>query len=323
MRGAAGYRSSGASHSFAGEERLNPMSHRRAFSLAVALLLLIAAAARWSGWPALLLAQDDANPESQSQIFLPFIAANPHAVATPEGSDTTAPNENGDGHNHIHVPGVPLLDSWPPQPVGLTDVKWVSDVPTDEIMAAQLQDDQAETIALASSAVRAALGDDYVHSATIRNHAKTAAAAGKAPAEVHVAYFSYSHNATVEVLVVEDQVKSVQTLDAATYQPEPTRQERTRAIAVARAHFLAQGETRVNELRGFVIQAYRSAGATGFYDTRVLYVTFHESLEERPEYLAWVDLSNQAVIKAVIDTYEQTLPAAEATAAANLHGEGQ
>ncbi|MEZ4622887.1 MAG: hypothetical protein R2867_46335 [Caldilineaceae bacterium] len=67
---------------------------------------------------------------------------------------------------------------------------------------------------------------------------------------------------------------------------------------MARAYFAAQGETHVYELRGFVIMAYQPQGTTGFYDSRVLYVTFHESLEERPEYVAWVDLSHETVRKA-------------------------
>ena len=61
----------------------------------------------------------------------------------------------------------------------------------------------------------------------------------------------------------------------------------------------------MDELQGFVIMAYRAQGATGFYDSRVVYVTFHENLEERPEFLAWVDLSKGQILKATEDSMER------------------
>lgn len=290
------------------------MLPKRIWPIGVALLFLAIAATAllWSSWPSLLLAQDDSDTAVQPKLYLPMIftegnASLPSEEETQGDSDSS---DNGDGHTHDHGQAVPLLESWPPQPVGITEVTFLVPQAGEAIAAAQEADDQAEAIALASPAVQAALGITYVHAATIHRHGKDpATAAGKEVAEVRVAYFSYTNNATVEVAVAAGKVASVQSVAAATYQPEPTRQERVRAIELARDYFLAEGESRVNELHGFVIMAYRPQGATGFYDSRVLYVTFHQSLDERPEYLAWVDLSHETILKAVVETFEQTSPA--------------
>ncbi len=306
------------------------MPTKRILPSAVALAILIAAAtvALWHRWPVPLQAQDDPTLTDQPQLFLPLIHAPTDGTTV---VDEAHPEENAsghdhadDGHNHDHA--VPLRDSWPPQPVGITAVRWLADDAGAAVAAAQSQQVAAEAIALASPLVQAALGEVYVHAATIQPHAKAAAtAAGKEAAPIRVAYFSYTNNATVEATVHAGKVATVQRMAAATYQPEPTRQERVRAIELARAYFLAQGQSRVNQLRGFVIMAYRSQGATGFYDSRVLYVTFHETLDERPEYLAWVDLRDETILKAVMETFEQptTVAVATETATDQQVGKGQ
>ncbi len=298
----------------------------------VGLLLLFVAMATvallWSSWPRLLLAQDDTDTTLQPQLFLPQIFTEGDAPTTdpatdevenPSGSDSGS--DSGDGHTHDHGQAVPLLDSWPPQPVGITDVTFLLPQQGETVVAAQEQDDQAEAIALASPAVQDALGSTYVHATTIHSHGKDLpTAAGKDAAEIRVVYFSYTNNATVEVTVAAGKVADLQSVAAAVYQPEPTRQERVHAIELARDYFLAAGESRVNELHGFVIMAYRPQGATGFYDSRVLYVTFHQSLDERPEYLAWVDLSQETILKAAMDPYDQSSPP---LASDHKAGEGQ
>jgi hypothetical protein len=281
------------------------MSTKQSLPIGMVLVILIATAtvALWQRWPVPLQAQDDPTLTDQPQLFLPLILA-------PTGAGEQ--DSVNDGHDHDDA--VPLRDSWPPQPVGITAVRWLADDAGAAVAAAESQHVAAAAIALASPLVQAALGDVYVHAATIQPHAKAAAtAAGKEAAPIRVAYFSYSNNVTVEATVRAGKVATVQRMAAATYQPEPTRQERVRAIELARAYFLAQGQNRVNQLRGFVIMAYRSQGATGFYDSRVLYVTFHETLDERPEYLAWVDLRNETILKAVVETFEQPATVAVAT----------
>jgi len=261
----------------------------------------------------MLLAQDDHDTTIQPKLFLPLIFMAEDSSATDEAIPVEKTPEGGggtdDGHGHDHNSSVPLLDSWPPQPVGITAVNLFTS-PVDEVVAAaQEEEDQAALIALASPLVQDALGEKYVHAATIRTHLKDAAkVAGKESTEIQVAYFSYTNNATVAVTVAAGRVTTVQRVAAAIYQPEPTVQERVRAIELARDYFLAKGEPRVNQLRGFVIMAYRPQGVTGFYEDRVLYVSFHQSLDERPEYLAWVDLSHETILKAIADPFEQTPP---------------
>ncbi|MEZ4679480.1 MAG: hypothetical protein R2932_35210 [Caldilineaceae bacterium] len=291
--------------------------------IAVLLLLLFLGLALpyWDSAPSALFAQDEGDEADELQYFLPFVFARPATSAQAE--DTPQDNEQndlgaGDGHAHDHAR--PLIDSWPPQPVGIVNVQWLANHPSDSIVAAQVASDQAEQIAQASSAVRSVLGDHFVHATTVYTHGKARAiAAGAAEDTVHVAYFSYTNNATIDVVIEAGEVVSVQSLAAATYQPEPTRAERTHAIALARAYFAAQGETHVYELRGFVIMAYQPQGTTGFYDSRVLYVTFHESLEERPEYVAWVDLSHETVRKAFQEQWSND----ETTGATGSTEEGQ
>jgi hypothetical protein len=43
--------------------------------------------------------------------------------------------------------------------------------------------------------------------------------------------------------------------------------------------------------------AYRPEG-NGFYDTRVIYISFHLDSSSVPEFVAWVDLTSQKVMKA-------------------------
>lgn len=289
------------------------MPFRKSISIVFVLLLLVAVSTivLWELDLVPLRAQGDGENSGEVELFLPFIVAGGSA-GDGEDQSSLPPSESGsggDGHTgHSHQ--VPLLDSWPPQPVGIEQVTWLAANPSSGIVAAQLLKDEAEVIASASPLVQAALGENYVHSSTIYDRSKApSSAAGKGESAIQVAYFSYTKNATVDVTVTGGKVHSLQTMDASSYQPEPTRQERIRAIEIARSYFQAQNETRVNQLHGFVIMAYRNQGATGFYDSRVLYVTFHESLEERPEYLAWVDLRAESVIEGRIEQYDETAPA--------------
>ena len=160
------------------------------------------------------------------------------------------------------------------------------------------------------------LGERFVQSASAFVDDKQALYAAQAqgtvaPATVRVTYFSYSRNATVEVLVQDGAVTDVKSIPAAVYQPEPTNGEKQQAIDLARAYFADQGFDRVQQLQGYAIQAYQPEGATGFYENRVLYVTFHAGLEERPEFVAWVDLTHETINKALQDHYQVT-PVGEA-----------
>ena len=152
--------------------------------------------------------------------------------------------------------------------------------------------------------VQAALGERFVRSTTITNQPKGAAAAGTAgapAATAQVVFFSYTRNATIEVTVQAGAITEIKELPANVYQPEPTTSEKARAISLARLYFRTAGHQRILQLNGYVIQAYEPEGTTGFYNARVLYVTFHEDITSRPEFGAWVDLTNEGVIKSFHD----------------------
>ena len=279
------------------------------------LLLLIVVGGSLAGfllqsWPGLIFAQENEDGVAANSIYLPYIVDGSVATGVIENAPTVGDIED----NHTHSHPQPPLHSWPPQPEGVAEVVWIASAPSDAVIAAQETATTAEQIAFASDAVQAALGERFVQSATTYVHAKNAsgtdvnAADAAKNATVRVAYFSYSHNVTVEAIVQAGVVSEVKTLDASIYQPEPTRGEKQQAIALARTYFAAQGLDRVQQLEGYVIQAYQAEDSTGFgtgfYATRVLYVTFHAQIDERPEFVAWVDLTNATVIKSFQDSYQ-------------------
>lgn len=253
------------------------------------------------GWPASIRAQDTPTDNSSQKMFLPYIAA---------GGTASTPNQTTetDGHPHQHQP---LHNAWPPQPEGIDQVIWFANAPSAEVMAAENTLKAAAQQTVNVAAVQAALGKRFVQSTSAYVDDKQAVSAAKAqgkaaPTTVRVTYFSYSRNATVEVLVQDDTVIDVKNIPAAVYQPEPTHGEKQHAIDLARTYFADQGFDRVQQLQGYVIQAYQPEGATGFYENRVLYVTFHAGLEERPEFVAWVDLTHETISKAFQDHYQVT-----------------
>ncbi len=251
------------------------------------------------GGPASIRAQDTTENDEQ-KVFLPYFSSGRTAPPTVIIED--------DGHTHHHQP---LSNAWPPQPEGIDQVVWFSNAPSAEVIAAENGLKAAAQQTLNAAAVQAALGERFVQSASAYTDDKQALYAAqrlgqRAPTTARVTYFSYSRNATVEVLVQDGAVIDVKSIPAAVYQPEPTNGEKQRAIDLARAYFMEQGFDRVQQLQGYVIQAYQPEGATGFYENRVLYVTFHAGLDERPEFVAWADLTHETISKAFQDQYQVT-----------------
>ncbi len=249
--------------------------HKNVVRLGLLGVLLGAAMTAFLVWPT--QAQDEGESDGTQKFFLPLVQ---------QGAAS-----------HFH----PATDSWPPQPERIVDVTWLPGTASATVQAAQVQAAQAEVVALSGATVQTALGDRFVRSTTITHEPKAAAvAAGTDAAQattVQVVFFSYTHNATIEVTVQAGAVTEIKQLPANVYQPEPTTSEKARAIALARLFFRTAGHQRILQLNGYVIQAYEPEGTTGFYDARVLYVTFHEDITARPEFGAWVDLTNESVIK--------------------------
>lgn len=210
------------------------------------------------------------------------LAHSPVAPATVDGGHPT-------GHVHDHG-----SQTWPPQPPGMRDPLPRSD-PGEAGLAAEIRRrraDALERLAVARADVRRALGTRFTRAAVVEDRDASGAALPS-----RLVYFSHSRNSTVEVTVDGRRVRSVETMPAAEYQPEITDAEIREAEGIARAHFTARGQDRVAQLHAFGILAYQPTG-TGFYATRVLYVSFHRDSDAPPEYVAWVDLTRRRVLRA-------------------------
>ena len=113
-----------------------------------------------------------------------------------------------------------------------------------------------------------------------------------------VDFFSLDSNATVTVLYANGQVESVSRVAAAEGQPPLGEREMTRAVELAREHWIAEGVTRVDVLTGYAIQTFEEDGTP--YENRVAYVSFHTESPEPPEFLTWVDLTAERVLRAEV-----------------------
>jgi hypothetical protein len=207
----------------------------------------------------------------------------PVRLALGQGSD----HDHGD-HSHDER-FTSIGEGWPPQPKNMDNVVWL---PTGSGTARALSRlEGAETLAVRAPQVRAALGDRYVHSGTTAESKK-----GAPSSKLRVTYFSYTQNATVEVLIDNGRIERLQRIAPGTYQPPLTAEEVDEAVALARAALLAEGYTDATALVGYGILAFRPEPAGRFYDHRVAYVSFHADEDSRPQYVALVDLSDRTVL---------------------------
>lgn len=191
---------------------------------------------------------------------------------------------NGEVHGDPHAGQI-----WPPQPQGISNINDQSETSELRLMSGISRIDTLEASAL--SRYKNALGSKFTRVALIDSVDET----GKIINSTLV-FFSHSRNTTVEFTFVNDKVKSVKSIPAGTYQPEITDEEAAEAQAIAQSYFLNKGITSVANLKAYSILAYKPE-KSGFYNTRVIYVTFHDNDDSPPEYRAWVDLTRQQVIK--------------------------
>lgn len=187
-------------------------------------------------------------------------------------------------------------EGFPPQPRDVTAQRVVAPATTtraaDRLAA-------ATAAAMADPAVTAALGDGPVEVfGAVELDAKS-----WLPGAAVVTAYGHEVAGTVVATVDGGAVTDVEVVPAGEWQPPLTGDERVRAIEVARAHWLAAGVTRVDELDGFAIHALQPDGWP--YDTRAAYVTFHAGVDGRPELLAWVDLTTGSVFQSRTDAPPQ------------------
>ena len=125
-----------------------------------------------------------------------------------------------------------------------------------------------------------------------------------APGRVRTTYFSYSNNETVELVEKGGRIVHLSRTPASEDQPPRTEAEQKRAVALARAELTSQGFARAQDLEGYVILGLPHADnempdvSTPYFASRILYVSFHVDAVSDPEFVAWVDLSNERVLRA-------------------------
>lgn len=238
-----------------------------------------------------VLAQD---PEAENEIYLPLI--------TKSGLTSDAQIEH-DHNDHPHIGHIPddgrftlQGEQWPPQMKSIDNVRLQD---TSSILRST-HIDKAQTAtqaAIDDLSVQGQLGNRYRLINTIAMTTKWQADVS----QYKVTFFSYSNNATLEVIVKDRTVQSMKTMAAQQYQPPLTQDEVAESVDIAREYWLAQGNTRVNDLEGFAIQTFPTDGSSAYFNTRMTYVSFHPDAVSLPELLTWVDLTSQNVWRSAIE----------------------
>lgn len=186
---------------------------------------------------------------------------------------------------------------WPPQPRGATDIVQRSAAGLAPIPQWQKLErfDQVAAVGRAPSQVLAA--DDAAGEALGDTHNLIGAEA--VDEATHLVYYSLSENQTVEVIISGGEVAELTVHRPSDFQPELSNDEKQAAVDIAKAHWQSRGDPRIDRLQGFSILAFQPGGA--YYDTRMVYVSFHVDEDARPELLAWVDLVTGEVTRSEVD----------------------
>lgn len=198
------------------------------------------------------------------------------------------PRHHATGHVHDHAD-----KAWPPEPENAGNVIDYSKSGEDEGRHRKRKQkfDDLERNYYQRADIKDALGQKYTRVAFIEDEDKH-----RGIKQQRYTYFSRDKNKTVEIAADDSGVKAVKSIPANEYQPEITEEEITEATQLARAYFLSKGLDRVTSLKGYGIMAYSPVGK-GFYDNRVIYISFHSAADAPPEFMAWVDLTNGKIIK--------------------------
>ncbi len=236
----------------------------------------------------------------------------PSAIAQGQNQDAVPDEEHASvlsNQARFTGPG----EVWPPQPVGAIDMV-DGDLPAAETASERLAEVELRVQAAQANAangaepaaagpsqiflndagVAEALGDDY-RLVGFENRDGS----GKGRSGAALVYFSRSNNATVRGIVANGRVNDLEILPADTYQPALLSSEEVEAVELARQHWRAAGDNRIDSLAGFGILAFQPDGE--YFDTRMVYVSFHVDEDARPELLAWVDLSRGEIVDAEVE----------------------
>ncbi len=198
-------------------------------------------------------------------------------------------------HNHLDKNRFTEVGGdWPPQPNNMENIVWLQSNVTGRASSSRNSDTLATSL---SGDDVIELGDRFTYIST-----KSSAEKDTSSSKEIMTFFSHSNNTTVEITVDQGVIGEVEQINPSNYQPPLTVEEVTDSVKIARESFQQDGFSRVQQLEGYSILAFKSSTELnsdngGFYDTRVAYVSFHEHVDARPEFVAWVDLSEGTVIK--------------------------
>ena len=265
---------------------------------------------------ALLVAVLGAGVIGSGAVLAGLVGSSP----APTSISVAAPVDPGLDHDHDHDHASQLDDDgrftgpgdvWPPQPVGATDVVTGDETGLaapadgfvaagDEAQVALVAQPDAVTVALADPAVAAAVPGRYSLIAVSDGEQLPGTAKGSVdPDAAKVVLYDLDGDTSVEVIVDGDRVVDVSIRSALEHQPPLSEEEKTRAAELARAHWAAVGDDRLDQLQAFIILDMADSG--GFHPTRVAYVSFHVDTDARPELLTWVDLSSETILDSRVD----------------------
>lgn len=198
---------------------------------------------------------------------------------------------SSDGHAHEGL-------TWPPQPRGITNIV-VHSNPHEEEQDRTIKKARKERLEQKATRGTNALKGRFAHAAVIDKEDKDDKNDKNRGTVVSEAvFFNHDTNTTVEVgFDADEKIVEVNTRAAKDYQPEITEEEIAEAAKLARKYFARQGsKKKIAGLKPYGILAYKSEG-DGFYDTRVIYVSFHKHDDAPPQLMAWVDLTNQRILQ--------------------------
>lgn len=237
---------------------------------------------------------EEGEGQLKPEIFVPFVSLSPAVTASKVENQLA-----NDDHNRIHHHAsehlnrsrfAALGDEWPPQPKSMRNIVWNDISPVLDRMAELRANND---VALRNAQVQDALGERFAYIGT----EEMARKGNMGRTDVRNTYFSHTYNQTIEVMVEQNQVTDIRTMDASEYQPPLAQEEIDEAIEIARAYFAEQGVARVAELQGFTILTYPGEGEGIFHNNRIGYVSFHPDSDTPPEFVAWVDLTEQVVVE--------------------------
>jgi hypothetical protein len=187
---------------------------------------------------------------------------------------------------------------WPPQPKQMDNVVWLGQHSYNRIV------NQTISSVGFSATARSFSNNDIRELGNRFTFVGTKESGGKQlqSSQQTMTYYSHTNNATVEVEVNQGDIQNVTLINPSKYQPPLTDEEVKEAVNIARTSISQDGYDRIQQLNGYGILAFKpkseiQPGDSGFYDTRMVYVSFHEHIDARPEFIAWVDLAQQIVIK--------------------------